>query len=59
MTLILLTTANKDQTEYILQDSMHKIKEVKIALKKVEYEVILRLRKAPEKYGELSMELKK
>ena len=44
-----ITSTIKDQTDYYLMDGMHKIKLVLISDKKVEFEVFVRIKKAPKK----------
>ena len=53
-----LTTANKGQIRYTLDESMHNIKSVKIAQKKVPFEVYFDIKKVPDRNYEMEVEIK-
>ena len=53
-----LTTANKGQIRYTLDKSMHNIKCVKLAQKKVPFEVYLDIGKVPDRNYEMEIEIK-
>ena len=52
------TIANKGQIRYLLDKSMHSIKSVKIAQKKVPFEVYFDIKQVPDRNYEMEVELK-
>lgn len=54
-----ITTANKGQTDYFLIEEIHGISSVRIDTKKVEFEVILRLKEKPKDYSDLDIWVKR
>ncbi len=56
---IYITSANKGQTDYYLNEEIHGISNIKIDGKNVEFEVVLRLAKQPKKYTNLDLHVKR
>ena len=52
------TVANKGQIRYVLDNSMHNIKSVRIAQKEVEFEVYLDLKNIPDRNYEMEVWLR-